>query len=148
MSGLTFDANCMIEARDAKTGKVLHKQAVHNKIPNIGLTSILNLLSGTGQLPIAYFAVGSGNVAPAAGDTALGTERYRAATASEVVSGSTLTVSFVLGTGSANGYTLTEAGLFDLSSGGDLFARITYAGVAKTSSITLTYTWTINAASA
>ena len=147
MSGIVFEANCTIEERDAVTGEVLSVQKVHNKVPDVGITSILGLLCGNGQLPIGYFAVGTGTTTPAHGDTALGTEVFRTSVTQQIISGATLMVKLYLDTNSANGYTLTEAGLFDLPTGGDLFAHQVYAGVAKTSANEITYTWSINAVS-
>jgi len=42
----------------------------------------------------------------------------------------------------ANGVTLQEAGLHTASTGGVMFARVTYAGIAKSASISVTYDWT------
>ena len=147
MSGLSFDANCLIEEHDAVTGELLSREMVHNKIPDIGINAILGLISGNGQLPVSYFAVGTGTTTPAAADVALGTERFRALTTQKFITGASLVVKFYLDTNSANGYTLTEAGLFDLAAGGDLFAHVIYTGKAKTSSNTISFSWSINAVS-
>lgn len=52
---------------------------------------------------------------------------------------------YYLGSGSANGNTLGEAGLFNAASGGTMFARVKLSPtIVKTSSIAVTFTWTIN----
>ena len=141
-STLVFDCNCIIEEHDAKTGRLIGKEAVHNKITDVGITAILN-----GQFPPAFFGVGSGTSTPSGGDIALGTEQFRASVTMVSVIGPTMTVKFYLDGNSGNGCTLTEAGLFSQASGGPMFARITYAAKVKTSASTITFTWLINGCS-
>jgi hypothetical protein len=141
-STLVFDCNCIIEEHEAATGRLISREAVHNKITDVGITAILN-----GQFPPAYFGVGSGTGAPSGGDLVLGTERFRAVVTQVSVLGPTMTLKFYLDVNSGNGNTLTEAGLFGQSSGGPMFARITYAAKVKTSASTVTYTWLVNGAS-
>ena len=129
------------------TGELISMEKVHNKVPDAGITGILGVLAGTGQGPIAYFAVGTGTTAPARTDTAMQTEVYRGSVTQQIVAGPTLMIKYYLDTNSANGTTLTEAGLFDVGTGGVLFAHQVYSGVAKTSSNTVTFTWNINCTS-
>jgi hypothetical protein len=82
------------------------------------------------------------------GDTTLGTEVFRDVFTSKTYAAGQIIIKYFLASGSANGNTLTEAGLFgDDATGaadsGTLFARVVHSGVAKTSSIAITYTWTI-----
>ena len=99
---------------------------------------------------MTHMAVGTGSTAAAAGDTALGT----------VITGgrNTLTVSGgTVGTGAdANTIVyaatwaagdataaITEAGIFDAASGGDMLARTVFAVVNKGALDSMTITWTI-----
>ena len=93
---------------------------------------------------MGFFAVGTGNRAPAAADTALEAEVYRDGITSMSAAGAELTVSHFLPGTAAVGSTLREAGLWTAASGGILFARaLLDRTIAKTDKITASITWTI-----
>jgi hypothetical protein len=135
----------LVEVRDADTGAVLAVERAHNLVVDDGLDLIRDLLDGDAVAGITHLAVGTGTVAVTAGDTALGTEVFRDAVTSRTSYAQQLVVSYYLASGSANGYTLTEAGLFNAAAAGTMFARVKLASsIAKTASIAVTFTWTIN----
>ena len=140
-----MQTNVHVAVTDAATGAVLAEQAAHNLVVNDGLNLIRDLLDGDAVAGITHFAVGTGTAAATAGDTALGTEVFRAAVTGRTSNSQQLVVSYYLPSGSANGNTLTEAGLFNAASVGTMFARVKLASsIVKTASIAVTFTWTIN----
>lgn len=138
-------ANVITEVWDADSGALLARQQAHNLVVNAGLNLIRDLLDGDSVAGITHFAVGTGTAAALAGDTALGGEVFRDAVTARTSNAQQLVVSYYLASGSANGNTLTEAGLFNAASTGTMFARVKLASaIVKTASIAVTFTWTIN----
>lgn len=122
---------------------------VENVFVTLGKNAIASRLSGTDTTNkgvITYCAVGTGTTAPAAGDTNMETEIARKAVSVRSVSGNVATFTTYFTTEEANG-TLKEAGLFgedatSTVSTGTLFCH-TAINRTKTSSDTLTLTWTV-----
>lgn len=94
------------------------------------------------------FGIGTGSTAPNVADVALEAPITLASTSSilgnidgiDFLSPFVVRVSFTLGAADANGYLITERGLF--SGNGTLLARhVTSAGINKTSDFTPTLTW-------
>lgn len=119
-------------------------QTVKNLVVTAGRNLIRDLLTENTDAGLTHFAVGTGSTAAAAGDTALGGEVQRGSITKQATSAGQFIIYYYLPSTAANGSTLTEAGIFNASSGGTMFCRTTYAGIAKTSSIAVYYTWTIN----
>lgn len=139
---LSLRANVAVEIRDAATGRLLSRQRVHNLVVTAGRNLVRDHLKGDSTATITHLAVGTGTTAVAASDTILGTEVYRDALISLTAAAAKLTAVYYLGTGSANGHTLAEAGLFTAASGGTMYARALLAStIAKTAAITVTFTW-------
>lgn len=125
----------------AKNGEVVRE--IPNTIVTAGKNELAALITGAGDV-FAYMAVGTGTTAVAAGDTTLETELDRNAT---TVSGGTATnntieYETVWNAGDGTG-AITEAGIFNAASSGDMLARTTFSAVNKTSSDILTITWTV-----
>lgn len=138
-------ANVAITVHDAETGAILEQQEAHNLVVNAGLNLIRDLLDGDAVAGITHFAVGTGTTAVSATQTALVTQVLRDTVTSRTSNAQQLVVSYYLASGSANGNTLAEAGLFNAASGGTMFARVKLAStIVKTASIAVTFTWTIN----
>jgi hypothetical protein len=145
---LNCNCNVQIDIENLETKKVdtIHK---HNLVVTSGKNLIRDLLGiVAGVTGLNYFAIGTDNTAVVVGDTTLGTEVFRDVFTSKTYAAGQIIIKYFLASGSANGNTLTEAGLFgDDATGaadsGTLFARVVHSGVAKTSSIAITYTWTI-----
>ena len=109
-----------------------------------GIYDILDLMVGQGSIP-SYIAVGTGTTAPADTDTALENEVYRTSLADSYRSGNQAIFSAFIDAGSANGYTLSEVGLF--AGDGRLIARaLIDPPINKNSSMTITVDWVINLA--
>lgn len=113
-----------------------------NVITTAGKQYLAAFLNSAATAPatftMRYIAIGSGQTAEAAGDTALGTELARA---SGLVSYSgavyTVVATFAAGVGTGSIY---EYGLLSTSSAGTLFSRDTEALITKGAADTLTVT--------
>lgn len=135
-------ANVTVEVRDAGTGVVLSRQRQHNLVVTAGRNLIRDLLKGDSAATLTHFALGTGATAVAATDTTLGTEVFRDALTQKTASAATLTCTYYLAAGSANGNTLREAGLLTASSLGTLYARVVLVSpIVKTAAIAVTFAW-------
>ena len=133
--------NLIAEVHDAATGALIERQEQHNLVTTAGLNLIRDLLSGSGA-GLGWFGVGTGAVAPAITDTALGAEVARQAFTTAIPTSAQLTITYYLNSGTANGSTLAEVGLFNASSSGSMYARALLSStIAKTSAVTVTFTW-------
>ena len=91
---------------------------------------------------MSHMAVGTGTTAAAAGQTALVTETDRNALTSTTVTNNAVAYVATWAAGDATA-ALTEAGIFDASSGGDMLARTVFSVVNKGAADSMTITWTI-----
>lgn len=121
---------------------------VVQEIPNLVVTSgkayVTSRMKDTTKGAMSHMAVGTGSSAAAAGDTALGSEVARTSLTSSTVSSNTITyvATFAAGTGSG---ALTEAGILNASSGGDLLCRTVFSVVNKSVNDAMSITWVITA---
>ena len=91
---------------------------------------------------MTHMALGTGTNAAAVGDTTLQTEIDRNALTSTTVSTNTIAYACTWAAGDGTG-AITEAGLFDAASTGDMLARTVFSVVNKAASDSITITWTI-----
>tara|TARA_B100001079_G_C16043177_1_gene353767 strand:- start:52 stop:474 length:423 start_codon:yes stop_codon:yes gene_type:complete len=91
---------------------------------------------------MTHMAVGTGTNAAAAGDTTLQTENDRNALTSTTVTDNAVAYVATWAAGDATA-ALTEAGIFDASSSGDMLARTVFSVVNKGAADSMTITWTI-----
>lgn len=146
---LKLRANVKIETFNPTTrDRVVYESK--NLIVTTGIQLIRDLLGGTSRRP-SHIGLGTGTTGVTAGDTSIETEQYRDVITRRDQLAAGITFQLFLGLNDGNGFTYTEAGLLqadfqDGSPGDDaiLVARDTFTGVAKTSSIEFTLTWTIN----
>ena len=124
-------------------GSVKDSRTIKNLVVNDGLNFIVSRMKDTTQGAMSHMAVGSSTTAAAAGQTdlvsALGS---REALDSTTVSTNTVTYvsSFEAGEGTG---AVTEAGIFNASSGGDMLCRTVFSVVNKQATDSMTITWTI-----
>jgi len=126
-------------------GAIKDEREIHNLVVGTGNNLIASRLASASAAVIGWIALGTGTNTPAHGDTTLQTEIFRKAT---TVSGGTVTNNAILyqqtyNAGEATG-ALTEAGLFNASSGGTMAARTTYNVINKGSGDVLTVYWTLS----
>lgn len=137
--------NVVVTVRDAATGRVLSRQRKRNLTVTAGRNLIRDKLYGDAVNGITHLAVGTNATAVTAADTALGTEVFRGALTSKTKGTAALTLVYFMGTATANGNTLREAGLFNAASTGTMYARATLTSdIVKTSGITVTFSWVVS----
>lgn len=90
------------------------------------------LVSGTVPTP-SHIAWGTGTTDFDESDTALDSELVRNAYDSATATDTVVEWTGIMTEAQGNGSDITEAGLFDASSGGNLFIRDTFPAVSKTS---------------
>lgn len=114
---------------------------VDNLVVTSGKEFVASRMTGTSSNVMSHMAVGSGSTAAAAGDTALGSELGRT-TSSDSVSGAVVTYSATFAAGTGTG-AVTEAGLFNDSSAGDMLCRTVFSVVNKGASDSMTISWAV-----
>lgn len=140
--------------RSIHDGSIVERREVKNTIVTAGRAWILKHIVGTAVFngnetaPLNYMAIGTSTTAPATSDTALGSETTRktiqAFTTSNLTSNPPsyqLEVSYATNEGNT---TLAEVGLLNSSSGGTMLAHATFGTINKTTSNTLSISYTIS----
>jgi hypothetical protein len=128
-----------------KDGSIKETRSVKNLVLTTGKTFIAaSMLKTTTNSPVAmsHMAIGSGTTAAAIGNTAMETQLARVSLATATSSGAvvTYTASFPAGTGTG---AVTEAGIFNNSSGGDMLCRTVFSVVNKGTDDAMSITWTV-----
>jgi hypothetical protein len=139
---------------NAQTGEEVERISVRNTVVTAGRAWILKHIAGTAQFngnetaPLSYMAVGTSTTAPATSDSALGSETTRKSIQNFTTSNLTsnppsyqLECSYATNEGNT---TLAEVALLNSSSGGTMLARATYGTINKTTSNTLSVSYTIS----
>jgi hypothetical protein len=124
-------------------GRVKETRKMENLIVNNGKYGIADQLiaSPTINKP-SHFAVGTGSTAPSATQTALVSETgTRVTFSSKTRSGKVVTMVGTFAAGNGTG-ALTEAGIFNASSSGSMYSRVTFSVINKGASDSLELTWT------
>lgn len=138
---ISYIANCHVVLR-GPDGKIKAERFIHNTVTTTGKEGFMDqlLASPTLNKP-THMAVGTGS--PAA--NALGTELDRNALTSKTRSGAVVTCVGDWAAGDGTG-ALTEAGIFDAASNGNMHVSASFSVVNKAAADTLTITWTITGA--
>lgn len=123
-------------------GTVKEERSIENLVVTTGLEFIASRMKDATDTAMGYMAVGTGTTAAAAGDTTLGTELDRNALTSTTVTSNEIAYVASWAAGDGTG-AITEAGLFNAASGGDMLARTVFDVVNKAANDTLSITWTI-----
>jgi len=123
-------------------GSIKDEKKVENLIVDTGLDYIASRMSGTSENVMSHMAVGTGSTAAAGADTALGTELDRNALTSTTVTDNSIAYVCSWAAGDGTG-SLTEAGIFNASSGGTMLCRTVFGTVTKGTDDSMTITWTI-----
>ena len=139
--GLKLRGDVALVLRD-KNGNVKEERKIKNLIVNTGLNFICDRMKND-ETAMSHMALGSGSTAAAAGDTTLGSQLgSREALDSDTVSSNTITYTSSFEAGDATG-AVTEAGIFNATSGGTMLCRTVFAVVNKSADDSLSVTWTI-----
>ncbi len=129
------------------TGKlsIAINDEVVQEVPNLVVTAGKNYVADrikNNSTVMSHMAIGTGSTAAAAGDTALGNQTARTALTSTTVTDNEIVYvdTFAAGTGTG---AITEAGIFNASSGGTMLCRTVFSVVNKGASDAMTITWTV-----
>ena len=129
------------------TGKlsIAINDKVVQEVPNLVVTAGKNYVADrikNNSTVMSHMAIGTGSTAAAAGDTALGSQTARTALTSTTVTDNEIVYvdTFAAGTGTG---AITEAGIFNASSGGTMLCRTVFSVVNKGASDAMTITWTV-----
>ena len=143
---MTGDVSLVLRGVD---GQVKETREIKNLVVNAGLAYVISRMVGTAKAVMSHMALGSGTTAAAAGQTDLvSILGSREALDSTTIAGSNneqvvYVASFEAG--DATG-AVTEAGIFNASTAGDMLCRTVFAVVNKSANDSLTVTWTITLA--
>jgi len=134
-----------------KSGQVKESREIKNLVVDSGLAYIISRMVGTSKNVMSHMAVGSGNTATAADQTDLITVLgSREALDSTTVTGTKNEKVQYVATfepGDSTG-AITEAGIFNASSAGDMLCRTVFPVVNKQADDALSMTWTITLSAA
>ena len=127
-----------------KDGKI-EKEVIENMVVNAGLSKAAGLLNGQDTTPFKYIAIGSGTTAPTESDTALESEvdRKEATVSRETTNVTNDTAVWQVTFDFTSSQNICEAGLFDASAGGNMFARQTFTCKSMESGDSLTITYKV-----
>lgn len=142
------DVNVLIEIADLASCQV-RRISARNRVVLAGRNRLRDLLAGDAvAAAISHVGLGTGTTPVADTDTVLGNEVYRDVPTQLLRTDGKLTVKLYVPSTAANGYTLSEAGLWiggtSALGSGLLFARVVFAGEVKTSAQAWTVTWEVN----
>lgn len=129
-----------------KAGNVKDQREVKNLVVNKGLEYIASRMKDASKNVMSHMGLGSGTTAAAASQTDLVTLLgSREALDSTTISGSNnekVVYVSAFEAGDATG-AVTEAGIFNAASGGDMLCRTVFSVVNKAADDTMSVTWTI-----
>ena len=129
------------------TGKlsIAINDEVVQEVPNLVVTAGKNYVADrikNNSTVMSHMAIGTGTAAAAAGNTALGSESARTALTSSTVTDNEIVYVDTFAAGVGTG-AITEAGIFNASSGGTMLCRTVFSVVNKGASDAMTITWTV-----
>lgn len=114
-----------------------------NLVVDTGLNVIAERLAGTSKNAVSHVAIGTGTTAAAAGDLTLETQKsIRVAASSIVVTAGAIVITATF-PGTTYAGAITEAGLFNAATLGQMISRVVFAAYNLDSSDALTITWTL-----
>ena len=130
----------------AEDGTVKQRESVKNLVVTTGKNFVASRMAGTSSSVMSHMAIGTGTTAAAAGDTTLGSQSARVALTSTTATDNDVVyvATFAAGTPSSAA-AITEAGIFNASTGGTMLCRTVFSEINKGTSDSLTITWTVTA---
>ena len=125
-----------------KDGQLKDSREITNLVVSTGKNFVASRMVGTAKNPMSHMAIGSGTTAPDVGNTTLLTELGRVAITSATLNANSVTYSALFNEGVGTG-SITEAGIFNSVTAGDMLARTTFGVVTKTASDSMSISWTV-----
>lgn len=130
-------------------GQVKDERQVKNLVVSSGLAFIISRMAGGAKEVMTHMALGSGTNPPASNQTDLGSilGMREAIDSATIVGEFNNQIQYVCSfeAGDATG-AVTEAGIFNALSGGDMLCRTTFPVVNKAADDTMTVTWVVSLA--
>jgi hypothetical protein len=124
----------------ALNDEVVHE--VDNLVVTAGKNYVASRMKDTTKAAMTHMAVGTGTTEALAAQTALVTENDRNTLTSTTVTANAIAYVCTWAAGDATA-ALTEAGIFNASSGGDMLCRTVFSVVNKAAADSMTITWTV-----
>lgn len=125
-------------------GALKDERRVSNLVVTAGLGVLADRMKGTPlKDEMSHMAVGTGTTAAAAGDTDLGAITGSRQTLGTAVAGAVITYTRTFAAGESTNSAITEAGIFNAVSAGDMLARVVFTAINKGASDSLAITWTV-----
>jgi hypothetical protein len=117
-------------------------QEVPNLVVTTGKDYVASRMKDATATAMSHMGIGTGSTAASASDTALGSQSARTSLTSTTVTDNDVVYvdTFPAGTGTG---AITEAGIFNASSGGTMLCRTVFSVVNKGASDAMTITWTV-----
>jgi len=150
MSGKRFKENLgmsgILHLVATRKGKVIGERLIKNLIVTAGKAESAQLIGyNLGGTAFRYLAYGTGVGAAAAGDTTLGTEtdREEATVTNETTAVTNDSAKFSYTFTIGGTLAITEAGIFNDVSAGDLLARQVFSALNLVATDELTFNWTV-----
>lgn len=140
---LRLKGKLTIKTKNVVTGEVT-EQVKDNLVILAGRNLIRDFLFGDTVTGLTHMALGTDTSDPSVTPTI--TEVFRKVFTSKVKTDGKLTVDLYLSSTEANGNTLASAAIFgngatNTAGSGTQYNKVTYTGIAKTTSLAITYTW-------
>lgn len=126
-------------------GELIGQYNIKNMIVHVGKQFIINRMVNAAIPPMSHMAIGTGGTAPLSANTALEVEVARMAIPTPSVSDTTATFTGIFPPATGTG-DITEAGLFNATSGGTMLARTTFPAIEKNEGDTIAISWYISLA--
>jgi hypothetical protein len=129
------------------SGNLKQEYNVTNLVVDAGLDYIASRMTSASAGVMSHMAIGDGDQAggatnPAAGDTALEHELYRATLTSATTTNNSVQYVATFAAGNGTG-AITEAGIFNDASAGTMLCRTEFAVINKAAGDSMTITWTV-----
>lgn len=123
-------------------GQLKDRREINNLVVTVGKGFIASRMVGTAAAIMSHMGIGSGTVAAAAGDAALGTQLARVALTSGTAAAAvaTFVASFAAGVGTGS---VTEAGIFNDAAAGTMLARTVFGVITKGADDSMSVTWQV-----
>lgn len=118
------------------------RQDIKNLVVTAGTSFIASRMKDATATPMSHMALGSGNTAAGAGQTALVTELGRVALTATNVTANAVQYTATFGPGVGTG-AVVEAGIFNAGAAGTMLCRTVFGVLTKGASDTITVTWTV-----
>jgi len=126
-------------------GKKVGEKVVENLVVNVGKAQVSGLIGGVVSGAFGYIAIGTGTTSPSSSDTALQNEVMRVASTNTQVTTNVTndTLQMQASFSFTSSYAITEAGIFNASSGGVMLARQTFGAINVASGDSIVVTWKV-----